>query len=147
MRKDDILVTDADWERDREGLLAVRSLVFVEEQGVPAELERDDFDTISHHAKAQTGDGRIVGTGRLLPDGHVGRMCVLREYRGRGIGSRLLQHFIDLARREGLPRLRLNAQVSALEFYRRHGFREYSERFFEAGIEHQAMELALLDEA
>ena len=147
MTDNEILVIDADWTQDREGLIAVRTRVFVEEQGVPPELELDEFDAVSRHAKAVTGEGRIVGTGRLLPDAHVGRMCVLPEYRGRSIGSRLLQHFIDLARREGFPHLHLNAQISALDFYRRHGFHEVSDIFLEAGIEHQAMTLSLLDEA
>jgi len=140
---DDIHILEADWERDRDGLIAVRTRVFVEEQQVPPELEIDGMDPQCRHVKAVDGQGQIIGTGRLLPDAHVGRMCVLPEYRGRGIGGRLLQHFIDLAQHERLPELVLHAQVSALPFYQRYGFEVISEVFMEAGIEHQTMRLVL----
>jgi predicted GNAT family N-acyltransferase len=140
---EDIRILDADWERHRKALMAVRTRVFVEEQKVPPELEMDDYDAISRHARAVTPEGRVIGTARLLPDGHVGRMCVLPQYRGRGVGSRLLQHFIDMARAEGMKTLELNAQVSALAFYQRFGFEPVSDIFIEAGIEHQAMRLEM----
>lgn len=140
---DEIRVLDAEWERDGPDLTRVRTRVFVDEQQVPPELEIDDLDPICRHAKAITADGRIIATGRLLPDGHIGRMCVLPEYRGQGIGSRILQQLIRHARKAGMEQLILNAQVSAIDFYRRHGFAVSSEEFIEAGIPHREMRMSL----
>jgi predicted GNAT family N-acyltransferase len=107
------------------------------------ELEIDGLDPQCDHAKAIDVGSRIIGTGRLLPDGHIGRLCVLPEHRGKGIGDGLLLHLIERARQRGLTEVRLNAQVSALAFYERHGFEPVSGRFMEAGIEHQGMRLQL----
>ncbi len=138
-----VRVLDADWERDGAALTRVRTRVFVEEQKVPPELEIDDLDPICRHAKAVTADGQVVATGRLLPDGHIGRMCVLPEYRSQGIGSRILHQLMQHARQAGMEQLMLNAQVSAIDFYRRHGFAVSSEEFIEAGIPHREMSLRL----
>jgi predicted GNAT family N-acyltransferase len=133
----------ADWEHEKEDLIRLRTLVFVEEQRVPVELEMDDYDAIAMHAKAITLDQKMVATARLLPNRYVGRMCVLKEYRKRGIGGQMLQFLIDHARQNAIPELHLNAQVSALPFYREHGFRVVSDEFEEAGIPHQKMTLIL----
>ena len=116
----------------------IRFEVFVEEQRVPAEMELDEFDALSCHALALV-DGRPVGTGRLLPDGHIGRMAVLPGWRGHGVGAALLQALIAEAARRGLREVALNAQTHALAFYRRHGFEAVGEVFMEAGIPHRAM--------
>jgi predicted GNAT family N-acyltransferase len=134
-------VRRADWQRDLAALRKVREAVFVVEQHVPLELEWDELDAVSLHALAETAEGEPIGTGRLLPDGHIGRMAVLREWRRCGVGSALLRHLMDAARNAGLPGVALNAQSHALEFYRRHGFRPQGEGFLEAGIPHQAMRL------
>ena len=78
---------EVDWTVDRDALRAVRWKVFVEEQRVPEDEEWDDYDPVSRHVIAAAADGAPVGTGRLLPDGHVGRMAVLKEWRGRGVGG------------------------------------------------------------
>lgn len=132
-----------DWAWAESGAMPVRETVFVHEQGVPPELERDVFDAVSRHALARRADQRVVGTGRLLPDGHVGRMAVTREARGQGVGGRILTALIDEARRLGMRELMLNAQVSAEGFYRRHGFVPEGETFLEAGIVHRAMRRVL----
>jgi predicted GNAT family N-acyltransferase len=116
--------------------------VFVEEQGVAREIEMDEMDAQCIHALAFE-DGAAVGTGRLLPDGHIGRMAILKPWRGRGIGSAILHSLIDAARRRGDRRVMLSAQVQAVEFYRAHGFQPESEVYEEAGIAHQAMIRAL----
>ncbi len=116
----------------------IRFTVFVDEQKVPAELELDEFDPLSCHALALAGD-EAVGTGRLLPDGHIGRMAVLATWRGRGVGALLLQALIDEAQRRGMARVVLNAQTHALGFYARFGFVPEGEEYEEAGLPHRTM--------
>jgi predicted GNAT family N-acyltransferase len=117
----------------------VRVTVFVHEQGVPADLECDAFDAVSRHALALDAQGRPIGTGRLLPDGHIGRMAVLQAWRGRGVGAALLLRLLQAAREDGVQRVALNAQVRAVGFYSRYGFAPEGAEFFEAGIAHLAM--------
>ena len=124
-------------------LRAVRETVFVHEQQVPPELERDALDPLCWHVIARDGAGRPIGTGRLTPERRIGRMAVLAEWRGRGVGDALLAALLDQARKLGWPIVSLNAQVSAEAFYARQGFVPYGERFREAGIEHQSMRRAL----
>jgi len=131
-----------DWERARGKAAAIRFAVFVEEQGVPAEIEMDELDAPSLHALAFHG-GEAVGTARLLPDGHIGRMAVLKAWRSRGIGSLLLHELIEAARRRGDRHVALSAQVHALGFYRAHGFQAEGPEYEEAGIAHRAMRRAL----
>lgn len=128
-----------DWRFAESAAMPVRETVFVHEQGVPVELERDSFDAVCRHALARRADRTVVGTGRLLPDGHIGRMAVVREARGQGVGGRILTALIDEARRLGMREVMLNAQVSAEGFYRRHGFVPEGDTFLEAGIVHRAM--------
>jgi predicted GNAT family N-acyltransferase len=126
------------WERARSLAAPIRFEVFVREQRVPAEIELDDQDAVSLHAIAFDGEDPI-GTGRLLPDGHVGRMAILKAWRRRGIGAAILQALIDAARRRGDKKIALSAQVHAVAFYRAHGFEPVGDVYQEAGIEHQAM--------
>ena len=135
----------ADWKRDRDELLRIRFAVFVDEQGVPPELEPDDNDVDAYHVIAMTRDGKAVGTARLLVNGHIGRMAVLAHTRHRGVGSGLLQHLVDVARRRGLVEVFLHAQIRAQAFYAQHGFVAYGPVFDDAGIDHRAMRLALKD--
>lgn len=137
-----IFVRDADWQVDGDVLRAIREAVFVREQAVPADLEWDEFDAPSHHALAFAGDTPI-GTGRLLADGHIGRMAVLRAWRGQGAGSALLTHLMRIARVRGMKRVQLNAQVQAVSFYLSHGFAVEGEEFPDAGIAHRKMWRAL----
>lgn len=126
------------WERAREFATPIRFAVFVDEQGVPAEIEMDEMDAECVHAVAFEEE-RAVGTGRLLPDGHIGRMAVLKAQRSRGIGSLLLHSLIEKARNRGDSRVALSAQVHAMPFYRAHGFQAEGPVYEEAGIPHQAM--------
>ena len=131
-------VRAADWDADRAALRAVREQVFVREQAVPIELEWDEFDPLCQHVVAEAA-GQAIGTGRLLPDGHIGRMAVLEPWRGQGVGSALLEALLRLARDRAIRRARLNAQSRAVGFYRRHGFIAEGEEFVEAGIPHRSM--------
>ena len=121
----------------------VREKVFVEEQGVPRELEWDEWDERSEHAVAHDSKGRAIGTARLLPDGRIGRMAVLVEWRRRGVGTALLGALIALARERSMRRVTLHAQTHAAGFYRRFGFSERGGEFSEAGIPHVEMALEL----
>lgn len=133
----------AHWTRDGAQLRAVRESVFVREQNVPLDLEWDGMDETCIHCLALTADATAIGTARLLPDGHIGRMAVLPTWRRRGVGSAMLRWLMGRARSDGFTYVRLNAQVHALEFYRRHGFEVEGEVFMEAGIAHRAMVRAL----
>ncbi len=133
----------ADWTRDRDALRAVRMEVFVEEQGVPEELEWDEFDAGSVHVLAEDEAGNPIGTGRLLADGHVGRMAVLAAHRGQGIGAAMLTWLIGQARHRGMRELLLHAQTHAELFYNRQGFERTGDPFMEAGILHCLMRRAL----
>lgn len=127
-----------DWQALGGAALAIRERVFVREQGVPVELEQDAEDQRCLHALAELA-GQTVATGRLTTDGHIGRVAVLREARGRGIGGQILEALVAEARRRGLTEALLNAQLHALPFYERHGFVAYGPVFDDAGIPHRAM--------
>ena len=118
---------------------AVRQRVFVQEQGIAAELERDALDPISAHVLALEADGEPMGTGRLTPDGRIGRMAVLASHRGQGVGEALLEALVEAGRRLGLAELHLHAQLPARDFYARQGFLPEGAVFEEAGIGHQQM--------
>ena len=131
-----------DWESARAHAAPIRFAVFVEEQGVPLEIELDEMDPKSLHAVAFE-DASPVGTGRLLPDGHVGRMAVLKNWRGRGVGGQILAALLDEARRRGHREVVLSAQVHARAFYRSHGFAEQGAEYLDAGIAHVDMRRTL----
>jgi predicted GNAT family N-acyltransferase len=126
------------WEGARAHAVPIRFAVFVEEQGVPPEIELDEMDENSLHAVAFENHFP-VGTARLLPDGHIGRMAVLRDWRGRGIGGQILRHLMDKARERGDREVVLSAQVHATAFYRMHGFVEEGAEYMDAGIPHRNM--------
>lgn len=137
------------WESpSSEALRHIRFAVFVDEQKVPAEMEIDDMDPIATHVLAALPEGRAVGTGRLFPDpaeptaGRIGRMAVLAEARGLGVGSAVLVHLMRLGVDRGFARLVLDAQVHAMPFYERYGFTPEGELHWDAGILHRAMQVS-----
>jgi predicted GNAT family N-acyltransferase len=130
------------WEQARGHAAPIRFAVFVEEQGVPLDVELDEMDEMSLHALA-FHNGNPVGTGRLLPDGHIGRMAVLKAWRGQGIGARILGRLMDEARARGDRDVVLSAQVGAIAFYRRYGFVEEGAEYMDAGIPHRQMRRSL----
>ena len=136
-------VEPADYAADFKDLRAVREPVFVQEQQVPLEEEWDELDPQCVHVIARDDAHHPIGTGRLTPKHKIGRMAVLREWRGKGVGEALLLALIERAREAGLREVSLNAQVGALGFYQKFGFVPFGERFREAGIEHQAMRMEL----
>jgi len=136
------VVLKALWADDGDTLMQLRNRVFVEEQKVSAALEIDGKDSVCQHVKAIV-DGLIIGTGRLLPNGYIGRMCVLVEYRNRNIGTMMLENLVQQALDRGHHKVLLNAQSYIIPFYRKFGFRIDSEEFIEAGIAHRRMVLTL----
>jgi predicted GNAT family N-acyltransferase len=138
-RSPGIVVRIAAWPEARAAARRIREAVFVAEQGVPVEIELDEWDERSEHALAYDAAGNAIGTGRLLPDGHVGRMAVVRAARGQGVGGLLLEALVERARARGMRRVALNAQTHAVPFYARFGFAVEGEAFIEAGIPHVAM--------
>jgi predicted GNAT family N-acyltransferase len=130
------------WEEARAHAAPIRFAVFVEEQGVPPEIELDEMDPKALHAVAFE-DRAPVGTGRLLPDGHIGRMAVLKAWRRCGIGARILTRLMDEARERGHREVLLSAQVHAAAFYRLHGFAEEGDEYLDAGIPHRTMRRSL----
>lgn len=139
----DLEVKNVDWATSREALLSIRFEVFVEEQGVPREMEEDAADPEGLHLLAVLPGSGPVGTGRLLPDGHIGRMAVRAPFRRQGIGSTLLRTLIQEAKQADISTVYLHAQCDAAGFYRGHGFVPEGDVFEEAGIPHQRMYLKL----
>jgi len=117
-------------------------MVFIDEQGIDPVLEWDEHDPVATFTLAFQAD-KCVGVARLLPDGRIGRMAVLKVYRGGGIGSRLLAELLSVARDRNLLRVHLSAQVSAVPFYLRHGFIKSGKTYTLADIPHQDMYLEL----
>ena len=140
--KTKLLIELLSWEEARAHASPIRFAVFVEEQGVPREIELDEHDSQSVHVLAFDGP-RAVGTARLLPDGHIGRMAVLKDWRRRGIGALLLKSLMERAKARGDAEVALSAQVHAVPFYLAHGFVPQGDEYLEAGIRHQAMKRRL----
>lgn len=127
------------WQAQETAARSVRHDVFILEQGIPVDMEWDEMDAASLHAVAFDEEEHAIGTARLLPDGHIGRMAVLAPERGRGIGSMLLKALIAHAQRRGDQAVVLHAQIHALPFYLRHEFEREGDEFMEAGIPHVLM--------
>lgn len=124
---------------------AMRRSVFINEQGVSEADEVDGKDGDAVHLLASL-NGYPVGAARVLPMGttaKIGRVCVLRDHRGKGIGEAILEECHNSARRLGATRAILGAQLSALSFYERLGYRAYGAVFDDAGIDHRMMEISL----
>lgn len=137
-------------EADLLQALAIREVVFIEEQHVPEGIERDAEDARAYHVLAFQG-GHAIGTGRLVmlpepPPGEgrgtwaqIGRMAVLQAHRKAKVGSLLLTKLEDEARRRNVTGIMLHAQLFALEFYKKHGYESVGAVFDEAGIQHLEM--------
>jgi predicted GNAT family N-acyltransferase len=134
------------WQEAAEQAYAIRQKVFIEEQGVPQEMELDDLDPIALHALAFQ-DGQCIGTGRLIKmtdsTGQIGRMAVLEDFRGLGVGRAILIKLIEQAISQSISSLSLHSQVSAIPFYEKLGFIAQGSIYKEAGIAHRNMILLL----
>jgi len=137
-----ISIVKTPYREQEEAIRAIRDEVFVCEQGVPPDLEHDGLDSGACHVLA-LDRGKPVGTGRVLEDGHIGRIAVLREYRHQGIATRLVEALIVQARSQGCTRVWLASQCQATRLYEKLGFVSKGEVFQEAGIDHIKMSKAL----
>lgn len=134
----EITIKTADWTADKNELSRIRRQVFIEEQNVPEDLEWDGLDESSEHFLAFS-DNNAIACARLTSKGQIGRMAVLENHRGQGIGSALLRTVLRTVEESGRPNIYLHAQVSAIPFYEKHGFTCRGEVFFEADIPHREM--------
>ena len=149
----DTVVREARSAEERAACWAIRDAVFIREQGIAEELERDGLDEIARHLVAWQEDRRAIGTARVLaldadrrpvpPEqgevAKIGRMAVLLAERRRGVGRVLLDAALDLARLHGIAHAELSAQEYVVAFYEKCGFRVEGEPYLEAGIPHRRM--------
>lgn len=121
-------------------VIPIREQVFVVEQGVPPEIERDDRDAVSQHVVV-VEDGLFVGTGRidLEHDGKIGRLAVLERSRNRNFGTLIMRALEEIAMREDLVSVWLHSQIAVVPFYQHLGYAEDGDEFTEAGISHIPM--------
>ena len=131
------------WSEDKSALGSIRKKVFIEEQKVPEELEWDEYDEQCIHILVTDDQNKPIATGRIKPDGHIGRMAVLKEYRNTGIGTAILKELIKSAQDKQLTKVYLHAQTTAISFYQKQGFKTCSEEFMDANIPHKTMEKQL----
>ena len=139
----DYRVEPADFKVDYDDLHTIRESVFILEQNIPVELEFDETDPLCTHAIARDNQNLPIGTGRLSPEGKLGRLAVLTEWRGQGVGSALLEFLMHQGRKMGLKQITLNAQTSAIAFYNKMGFTAHGDDFNVAGIPHRKMIIEL----
>jgi len=140
-----IKVTSTTWDKDRVSLKEIRNQVFIQEQGVDERLEWDKEDAKCEHFVAYI-DNEAVGCARLVDNKKIGRMAVLKAYRGKGVGKEMLDHIKRHASQRRYTRLELSAQCHAYEFYRSSGFSACSSPYEDAGIAHIDMELRVFSQ-
>lgn len=136
-------IQHADWANLEKDARQIRSAVFIEEQGIAAEDEWDAMDAIALHFIVYDTQQHPIATARLLPDHRVGRVAVLKAYRGQGIGRILMQQIIAQAKNEQRPLLKLSAQVHAIHFYESLGFSVQEREYLDCGIPHVDMSMML----
>ena len=138
MNSKNILVEQVRWKDKEETLRHIRTVVFIDEQNVPEELEWDEYDEACQHFLASIGND-VIATGRLLDSGKIGRMAVLKPYRNQGVGSKVLESILTVAKEMKMISVFLFAQIDAINFYKRFGFEEEGAIFDDAGIPHKKM--------
>lgn len=136
-------IRQASWQQDHAAISGVRRQVFINEQGVPEELEWDGLDEEALHLIAEDAEGKTIATARMLADGHIGRVAVVASWRRQGVGKALMQELLNMASQQGHDKVFLDAQLEAIGFYQRLGFTANGVIFMDAGIPHRHMSLDL----
>jgi len=139
MRNNTYTIKRGGWQHLEASCRQLREIVFIKEQNVPPDLEWDGLDEGCVHAVAYDRANHAIATGRLLSDGHIGRMAVLSEWRHKGVGSTILELLVRHSLEQLGEKPWLDAQTHAVEFYLRHGFEIHGEVFTDAGILHRHM--------
>ena len=137
-------VSLVNWHDGEPLLRAVREAIFIQEQGVPAELEWDEFDETCRHALALSLNGEAVGCGRMFSNGHIGRIAVMPLWRKQKVGTAIMEALLDEARSRGYEQVDVDAQTQAVPFYHSFGFVAHGKEFMDAGIPHIKMKMQLL---
>ncbi|NND36739.1 MAG: GNAT family N-acetyltransferase [Rhodobacteraceae bacterium] len=137
----EVRIEQTEFATQRDAIYAIRETVFIIEQAVPADIEIDELDPVARHVLAFV-DGQAVGTGRITSEGRIGRMAVLADFRGLGVGRAILDALIEIGVADGASRLFLSAQCHAIPFYEKAGFVAQGQVYDEAGIDHRRMEWA-----
>jgi predicted GNAT family N-acyltransferase len=138
--QDSFNIQKVTWQTHAQQLMTVREAVFIAEQNVPLALEWDGLDETAQHLLALSATGEAIGCARLLGDGSVGRMAVKQPWRGLGVGTALLKSAIVYYQQLGILVITLSAQVHAIAFYEKFGFKVCSEAYVDAGILHRDMQ-------
>lgn len=136
-------IIEGNWDALKPQLVCVRTEVFIEEQRVPAYIEWDELDAVAIHLLALDAKNQLIGCARILKHGRVGRMAVVKSWRGSGLGKALLEKAIEVCRRLNMPKINISSQTHAIQFYEKAGFVVTSEAYIDANIWHVDMELIL----
>jgi predicted GNAT family N-acyltransferase len=139
--KPEFSIEKVSWQSQASSLKMVRERVFIVEQHVPILLEWDGLDQMSQHLLAVNSMGEAIGCARLLEDGSIGRMAVLKEWRGKGVGSAILKSAIAINQQQDKRNIMLSAQMHAVHFYEKFGFVKCSPPYLDANIWHVDMRL------
>lgn len=131
------------WHDGEPLLRAVRDAVFIREQGVPEEMEWDEFDATCRHALVLSLNGDAIGCGRIFSNGHIGRIAVMKPWREQRVGTAIVEALLDEARSRDYQQVDVDAQTHAVAFYEGFGFYKQGEEFMDAGLPHIKMKLKL----
>lgn len=131
-------VKQGSWDQLQQDAKLIRELVFISEQNIPEQDEWDDQDAISQHFVVYDHN-QPIATARLLANNSVGRVAVLKAYRGQGIGRLIMLQIIAYAQAQKRPSLQLSSQVHAISFYEKLGFGIQGDEYDECGIPHIEM--------
>lgn len=141
--KNKFVIKEVGWQEAQAQLSRIREEVFILEQHVPVEMEWDEHDACAMHLLALNESREAIGCARLLPNGTLGRMAVLKTWRNQGAGNALLNYAIGIFEKQGRNSISLSAQLHAIPFYEKAGFKVYSGEYMDAGIPHKDMQLSL----
>ncbi|MGA6137855.1 GNAT family N-acetyltransferase [Acinetobacter dispersus] len=137
-------VKQGNWDQLQQDAKLIRTLVFIQEQGIAEADEWDEQDAISQHFVIYDQD-QPIATARLLQNNSVGRVAVLKAYRGQGLGQMIMLNIIDFAKQQGRAFLYLSSQVHAMSFYQQLGFVVQGDEYDECGIPHIEMIMSMIE--